>query len=61
MTATTAALEGQSNPNHITMMGAMPTMGRADTRVPSGSRPRCRNGTLSISTATTAPVPQPST
>ena len=29
MTTTTAAFDGQSKPNHITMIGAMPTIGRA--------------------------------
>ena len=56
---TTAALDGQSKPNHMTMMGATPTIGRADTSVPSGSSPRCRKGMRSISTATTIPPPQP--
>ena len=42
ITATTAALDGQSKPNHITMIGAMPTIGMALTRLPSGSSPRLR-------------------
>ncbi len=44
MITTMAALDCQSKPNHITMIGAMPTMGSAETRLPSGSRPRCRKG-----------------
>src|ERR1700759_1993140 len=40
---TTAALEGQSKPNHITMIGATPTSGSAEKKLPSGSRPRPRN------------------
>src|SRR3546814_6553187 len=44
MMTTTAALDCQSKPNHMTMIGATPTMGRAETKLPSGSRPRCRKG-----------------
>ena len=42
MTTTTAAFDGQSKPNHITMIGAMPTIGRAETKLPIGSSPRPR-------------------
>ncbi len=42
MTATTAAFEGQSKPNHITMIGAMPTIGSAEMKLPIGSNPRPR-------------------
>ena len=42
MTATTAAFDCQSKPNHITMIGAMPTTGSAETKLPSGSKPRLR-------------------
>ena len=42
ITTTTAAFDGQSKPNHITMIGAMPTIGSAETKLPSGSRPRPR-------------------
>ena len=42
ITATTAAFDGQSKPNHITMIGAMPTIGSAETKLPSGSSPRPR-------------------
>src|ERR1019366_3497463 len=59
ITTMTAALEGQSKPNHITMMGATPTTGTALTKLPSGSRPRCRKGTRSIKTATRKPRPHP--
>ena len=44
MTTTTAAFDGQSKPNHMTMIGAMPMIGSAETRLPIGSRPRFRNG-----------------
>ena len=47
MITTTAALDCQSKPNHMTMIGAMPTIGRAETRLPSGRSPRRRNGTRS--------------
>ena len=40
--ATTAAFDGQSKPNHITMIGATPTIGSAETKLPSGSSPRPR-------------------
>ena len=46
-TTITAALDCQSNPNHITMIGAMPTIGMALTRLHNGSSPRLRNGTRS--------------
>ena len=59
ITTMTAAFEGQSKPNHITMIGAMPTTGTALTRLPSGKSPRCRNGTRSISTAVMKPRLQP--
>ena len=59
MTTTTAALDGQSKPNHMTMIGAMPTIGSAMTKLPSGSRPRCRKGTRSTRMATRKPEPQP--
>ena len=44
MTTTTAAFDCQSKPNHMTMIGATPTIGSAETRLPIGSSPRCRNG-----------------
>jgi hypothetical protein len=56
---TTAAFDCQSNPNHMTMIGATPTIGRALARFPSGSSPLCKKGTLSTRTATTNPDPQP--
>ena len=55
MITTTAALDCQSKPNHITMIGAMPTIGSAETRLPIGSSPRCRNGTRSTRIATRKP------
>ena len=44
ITTTTAAFDCQSKPNHITMIGAMPMIGSAETKLPSGSSPRRRNG-----------------
>jgi hypothetical protein len=41
------------------MIGATPTIGRAETRLPSGNRPRCRKGERSISTATSSPEAEP--
>jgi hypothetical protein len=38
ITATTAAFDGQSKPNHITMIGAMPTMGSAEATFATGRR-----------------------
>ncbi len=59
MTTTTAALECQSKPNHMIIMGAMPTIGMAETAEPSGSSPRCRKGERSIATAVRKPAPEP--
>src|SRR3546814_15207565 len=59
ITTTTAALDGQSKPNHITRIGAMPITGRADTKLPSGTRPRCRNGLRSMAMAARKAEPQP--
>ena len=39
MITTTAALECQSKPNHMTMIGAMPMIGSAETKLPSGEEP----------------------
>ena len=61
ITTTTAAFDCQSKPNHITMIGATPTIGSAETRLPIGSRPRCRNGERSIRIATTSPAREPMT
>ena len=61
ITTTTAALDCQSNPNHITRIGAMPTIGSAATKLPTGSSPFCRNGKRSITTASTIAAPQPMT
>ncbi len=59
ITTTTAALDCQSKPNHITMIGAMPMIGSAETKLPSGSSPRRRKGTRSARMATRKPAPQP--
>ena len=60
ISTTTAALEGHSNPNHMTAIGATPTSGMALVSEATGSRPRCKNGMRSIATATAKPSPQPS-
>ena len=44
MMTTTAAFDCQSKPNHITMIGATPMIGSAETMLPIGSSPRRRNG-----------------
>ncbi len=59
MTTTTAALDCQSKPNHITMIGAMPMMGRAATKLPTGTSPFCRNGERSMASAAAKAAPQP--
>lgn len=59
MTTTTAAFDGQSKPNHMTMIGAMPMIGNAETRFPTGNSPRRRKSTRSASSATRKPEPQP--
>jgi hypothetical protein len=59
ITTTTAAFDCQSKPNHITMIGATPTIGSAETRLPIGMRPRCRNCERSMRTATTNPANEP--
>ena len=59
MAKTTAAFDCQPKPNHVTMIGAMPTIGRAATKLPTGSRPRVRKGERSIRTATATAAPQP--
>ena len=56
ITTTTAAFDCQSKPNHITMIGATPTIGSAETRLPIGKRPRCRNCERSIRIATMKPA-----
>ena len=57
---TTAAFDGHSKPNHITMIGATATSGIALVSEASGSRPRCRNGRRSIATPTAKPSAEPS-
>ena len=59
MMTTTAAFDCQSKPNHITMIGATPMIGSADTMLPIGSRPRRRNRKRSARIATTKPEQQP--
>ncbi|MCY1246958.1 hypothetical protein D9M72_602380 [compost metagenome] len=60
MMTTTATFDCQSKPNHMTMIGATPMTGRAETKLPSGKRPFCRNGERSMRIATAKPRPQPS-
>ena len=57
--ATTAALDCQSNPNHITIIGAIPIIGIALKKFPIGINPRLKNGILSAAIATRNPVPLP--
>jgi len=59
ITMTTATLDCQSKPNHMTMIGAMPMIGKADTTLPIGKRPRRRKSERSHSTATSTPRPEP--
>ena len=59
MITTTAALECQSKPNHITMIGAMPMIGSAATKLPTGHRPFCRNGERSMASAVRKPRRSP--
>ena len=59
--ATTAAFDGQSKPNHITMIGASPTSGSAEKKLPSGNRPRPRKAKRCARIATNKPAPQPIT
>src|SRR5450432_618014 len=61
ITTTTAAFECQSKPNHITMIGAMPTNGTVLASAATGNRPRCRNELRSISTPVAKPSAQPIT
>ena len=44
ITTITAAFDCQSKPNHMTMIGAMPTIGMALIRLPSGSKPALEEG-----------------
>ena len=41
------------------MMGAIPTIGMALTRLPTGSKPRRKKGILSATTATLKPTKLP--
>ena len=59
MTTTTAAFDCQSKPNHITRMGATPTIGSAAARLPSGRSPWRRKAKRSQSSATRKPDSDP--
>ena len=52
---TTAAFDCQSKPNHMTMIGATPMIGSAETMLPIGRRPRLRNGDRSARIAARKP------
>ena len=60
ISTTTAALLGQSKPNHITAIGATATSGTVLVSDANGSRPRCKNGARSMATATAKPRAEPS-
>ena len=59
ISTTTAAFDCQSKPNHITMIGAMPMIGSAATKLPTGSSPRRRNGSRSTAMPVRNAAPQP--
>ena len=59
MTTTTAALECQSNPNHITKIGAVPMIGSAARKFPTGSKPRLRKSKRSTRIAKAIAAVQP--
>ena len=59
ISTTTAAFDCQSKPNHITMIGAMPTIGSAATKLPTGSSPRRRKAVRSMAIAVRKAAPQP--
>ena len=59
MITTTAALDCQSNPNHITIIGAIPIIGKALIRFPKGRSPFWRNGILSTMIAMINPEKHP--
>ena len=56
---TTAALDSQSKPNHITIIGATPIIGNAEIKFPIGNNPRFKKGELSIKIAMRSPLLQP--
>ena len=58
---TTAAFDSQPKPNHVTMIGATPTMGSAATKFPMGRSPSVRKGERSTRMATMIAAPQPIT
>ncbi len=59
MTITTAAFDCQSKPNQMTMTGAMPMIGRAETILPMGSSPSERNLKRSARMAVRKPASEP--
>ena len=61
MTTTTAAFDCQSNPNQLTRIGAMPTIGSAATKFPMGNRPAVKKRERSIAMAVANAATQPMT
>ena len=59
MTTTMAAFDCQSNPNHITRIGAMPMIGSAEMKLPIGISPRRRKSERSQASATRKPAADP--
>jgi len=56
---TTAAFDCQSKPNHMTRIGAVPTIGRAAMKLPTGNSPRFRNPDRSMAMAVRIAAEQP--
>ena len=56
---TTAAFECQSKPNHIIIIGAIPTIGIAEIKFPIGNKPLLKKRDLSIIIATIKALPHP--
>ena len=54
-----AHFDCQSKPNHITKIGAIPTIGNAEIKLPNGKRPLLRKLNLSIAIAVRKAEPQP--
>ena len=64
MTTTTAAFDSHPKPNHITRIGAVPTIGSAAMKLPTGRRPRLRSQSeeataTAASSAAAQPMAQP--
>ena len=59
MATTTAAFDAGPKPNHITKIGAVPTIGSAARKLPTGKSPACKNPDRSMARATKTAAPQP--